>query len=175
MINNIFINKGEWESFTKEIAEVLLDHGADVNAGDSITPLIAAARAGHAGMVSLLLDRGADIEARGEAGQTALMQAVRAGQMDIAVLLVERGADAGAKEGKGHAVMGCAVEAFLNCSLNAGGVRKLISAGCPVSNADAEALIAGLEAGRPKQAAIQRSGKNTLYKALLAAAAEQTL
>ena len=47
--------------------KVLLDHGADVNAKETLrgtTPLMWAADEGHAAAIKLLIDRGADIKAR---------------------------------------------------------------------------------------------------------------
>jgi ankyrin repeat protein len=76
-----------------EIAAVLIEHGADVNARDAAgTPtLMLAARQGWTALVQLLLDRGADVQAAdrngdtilrskadGEHGQTALSPAMRA-------------------------------------------------------------------------------------------------
>lgn len=54
------------------------------------TPLLAAVHAGHADVVTLLLQQGADIHARADMGQTALHLVSDA---DLARTLVERGAD----------------------------------------------------------------------------------
>ncbi len=76
--------------------EVLLDHGADVDARIKLwngtpgcTPLMAAAEAGQAAAVALLLDRGADPAAIDQAGVTAIGYARRAGAKDIEALLRE--------------------------------------------------------------------------------------
>jgi hypothetical protein len=68
---------------------------ADVNRpeGDSEwTPLHLAAIAGHADAAALLLDRGADPEARGRFDMTPLHWAALAGQTDVVRLLLARGA-----------------------------------------------------------------------------------
>jgi ankyrin repeat protein len=82
----------------------LLDHGADVNALDKrgVAPLFIAAWRGHAGIVSLLIDRGAQLENSSsqvrEADKrmdhgTALHGAVQQGHTAIVKLLLERGAN----------------------------------------------------------------------------------
>src|SRR5687767_7871431 len=55
--------------------------------------LIAAAAKGDAATVKDLLDRGADVEARGAIGQTALVAAAFENQIDVARLLIDAGAD----------------------------------------------------------------------------------
>jgi ankyrin repeat protein len=69
---------------------------------DGFTPLHLACFFGHPEAVALLLDRGADIEARSAntrlPGVTPLHSAVAGGRRDVAVLLLERGADANATQ-----------------------------------------------------------------------------
>ena len=74
----------------------LLDGGADPewSRGRGRTALVEASIAGQLDAVTLLLDRGADIDARCVAlGYTALGWAACTGSCSIATLLVERGAD----------------------------------------------------------------------------------
>jgi ankyrin repeat protein len=80
--------------------ETLLDAGADVGSVAPIgeTALMTAVRTGVVEAVALLLDRGADVDARDrEFEQTALMLAVREAHPDIVALLLERGADVDAR------------------------------------------------------------------------------
>ena len=78
----------------------LLDAGADP---DTATPggetaLMTAARTGNVDAVTLLLDRGANVNAKDTArAQTALMWAVTENHPDIVKLLVARGADVNAQ------------------------------------------------------------------------------
>jgi ankyrin repeat protein len=83
-----------------EIAKMLLDRGADVNAVDSFgrTPLHAAARLAQYKMVRLLLERGADVNARDAKLRTPLHLAVLADENEMVKLLIDRGADVNARD-----------------------------------------------------------------------------
>ncbi len=73
----------------------LLARGASPNAegpDGSFTALIAAAENGHAEIVRLLLDRGADINRRDFEGKTALDRAREAGHAEIVQILERAGA-----------------------------------------------------------------------------------
>ena len=68
-----------------EIARLLLEKGADVNAHERFgrTALMAAASSGAPEMVQLLLDKGAKVEAKDIYGTTALMIAARRNSVEI--------------------------------------------------------------------------------------------
>jgi uncharacterized protein len=77
---------------------VLLELGADASLAAyenalSLTPLHMAATGDHAGIVTALIAAGADTDARGTMGGTALMWAVFEGSRDAARALLEGGAD----------------------------------------------------------------------------------
>ena len=77
-------------------AQLLIDAGADVNAVSSLgrTPLIVAASAsGNAGVVRLLLARGARVNDADTTGVTALVAASVSDSLEAAELLLARGAD----------------------------------------------------------------------------------
>ncbi len=81
-----------------EIARLLVDAGADVNAADNPadwTPLHAVVGSGDRELIELYLDSGADIEAQDSNGQTPLKTAILAQNLnlDIVALLLDRGAD----------------------------------------------------------------------------------
>src|SRR5947209_5518941 len=78
-----------------EIARMLLERGADINARDEWgrTALMIGADEGYSELVSLLLDWEADVHARDERGYTALMFAAWKGHLDVVKALIERGAD----------------------------------------------------------------------------------
>ncbi len=86
----------------KEIAEILLDGGADVNArsknerfGREITPLHAAAANRHIAVAETLLDRGAEVNAKDKSGFTPLALAADGRNDLLVILLLERGGTVG--------------------------------------------------------------------------------
>lgn len=83
-----------------EVAEVLLRHGANVDARnkkEGIAPLGRAASEGNQAMVKLLLSYKADIKARDNEEYTALHDAAERGHAELAELLLARGADPNAR------------------------------------------------------------------------------
>ena len=84
----------------KEIAELLIDKGADVNAKyDGWTPLHDAASYGHKEIAELLITNGADVNAKDIIGFTPLQFAQT---KEIAELLITNGADVNAKDKYGR-------------------------------------------------------------------------
>jgi len=78
----------------KEISELLITKGADVNAINSVgdTPLHSAARAGHKDIVELLIAKGADVNAKDNQGRTPLWWANHRGHKKIVELVRKHGA-----------------------------------------------------------------------------------
>ncbi|KAJ6524900.1 ankyrin repeat-containing domain protein [Mycena vulgaris] len=80
-----------------ERVTMLLDHGANVNIQheDQLygTPLQTASYWGHAGVVRLLIEKGADVNDKGGKYGTALHTASHTGRAEIVKLLLENGAD----------------------------------------------------------------------------------
>jgi ankyrin repeat protein len=82
----------------EEAAQVLIDHGADVDRLSNgpiaqVPPLGTAAFVRSLPLARLLLDAGADVDRRGGLGFTALHAAAGNGDLDLARELVARGAD----------------------------------------------------------------------------------
>lgn len=86
--------KAAWEGQT-EIAQILLDAGADVNAADpdGTTALMSAITRQWDDLVELLLDAEADPNLENTYKQTALQGAIGADRVDLLELLLEHGAE----------------------------------------------------------------------------------
>jgi len=76
----------------KEMVQLLLDNGADVNGTDKYkdTALIVASFWGRLDTVQLLLDRGAKVDLVNDEGETALSQAKKEGHQEIVDLLSKK-------------------------------------------------------------------------------------
>ena len=84
----------------KEVAELLIAEGADVNAKDSTfgrTLLHIAAREGHKEIVELLLAKGVDVNAKDKEGKTPLDAAIYGKNPQTADLLRKHGGKSGAE------------------------------------------------------------------------------
>jgi ankyrin repeat protein len=86
-----------------EIVGLLLDRTppGEQNAARTSLLLVAAA-GGRTDNVRLLLDKGADVNARTDNGQTPLMLAAKSAKKDTVKLLLEKGADAGVRDQAGN-------------------------------------------------------------------------
>ncbi len=76
-----------------DITELLIRHGADVNAKQiqGITPLHEAAHNGQTKLLKLLIDNGADINAKMDNGQTPLFMANEKNFQETAELIIKQG------------------------------------------------------------------------------------
>jgi ankyrin repeat protein len=103
----------------------LLDRGADPNLPGRVPPLWLAERTDIA---SLLIDRGAAIDARDANGMTALMVAVGLARSEVAALLIRRGASLDARDQSGRTVMHHAAKgnspAIVGALMDAGAVAN---------------------------------------------------
>ncbi|XP_029959243.1 B-cell lymphoma 3 protein homolog [Salarias fasciatus] len=84
----------------KDLARLLLDAGADINAMDvksGQTPLMHAVENNNADLVRFLIENGCDVNSQSYSGNTALHSACGRGQVDTVRLLLKSGADSGLK------------------------------------------------------------------------------
>ena len=98
---------------TKEIADLLISKGADVNAKEAknqITPLHWAAWRGRKEIAELLIAKGADVNVKNKDGGTPLHNAAWKGHVEIAKLLIVKNADVNAKDVEGQTPLDWAEE-----------------------------------------------------------------
>jgi outer membrane protein assembly factor BamB len=81
----------------KDIVELLIQKGADVNAGPQ-TPLLFACQRGKKDVIELLISKGADINVKNNSGQMPIHFLARDGYTDIVELLIAKGADVNVKD-----------------------------------------------------------------------------
>ncbi|OHC69006.1 MAG: hypothetical protein A2045_14220 [Rhodocyclales bacterium GWA2_65_20] len=94
-----------------EAVQWLLAHGARVGReAMQWTALHYAVFAGHSAIAELLLDRGADLDARSPNGSSVLMMAVYEGREDMARWLLARGADTRGKNENGDGALDWAMK-----------------------------------------------------------------
>lgn len=77
------------------------------------TALLRAVNYGNEMLVSLLLDHGADIDAKDSLGWTALSRAVVNGNVKMVQLLVHRGANVNIKNGNGRSALAVTLSALV--------------------------------------------------------------
>ncbi len=99
------INQADQRGFTpltlatyveaKEMVELLLENGANVNAQDAAgnTALMGVCFKGHLDIAKILIDKGADVNISNHNQATALSFAVNFGKTEMAHLLLEKGAN----------------------------------------------------------------------------------
>lgn len=95
-----------WYRWDHDVIKLLIESGADVNAGDNrgSSALIYAAQARpqvDLAVTELLLKGGSDVNAKGEEGMTALMHAAMRDDARLAKRLIEARADVAARDAKG--------------------------------------------------------------------------
>lgn len=111
-----------------------LYHGTfDAVGTPSNAPLATAALAGDLRIAALLVQYGADVNAEGEFGETALDQAARSGNKGVVELLLAHGAKVGHKNDSGKTALHLAVT-----SNDPGTVAVLINHGADVNDRDGD-------------------------------------
>ncbi|WKY01863.1 hypothetical protein Q1695_015685 [Nippostrongylus brasiliensis] len=147
------VESGSWDL----VVAVFSLPECDIECKDALgrTPIIAAARCAHVGLIDMLLNKGANINQRDDHGWTALVHAVHINHLPSVQLLLDRNAEIGGrdKRGKTLAHIACA-------SASQSIVERLLEAGMLIEETDDEGRY-------PVQIAIAQKNKPAL-EALLA-------
>ncbi|ETN69585.1 ankyrin repeat protein, partial [Necator americanus] len=142
------VESGSWDL----VVAVLALPNCDIECTDVFgrTPVIAAARCAHVGLIDMLVNKGANINQRDENGWTALTHAVHKNHSPSVQLLLDRNAEIAGKDktGKSLAHIACAVASR---SI----VDRLLEAGMLIEEADNDGVY-------PVQIAIQNRNKPAL-------------
>ncbi|KAK6012798.1 ankyrin repeat protein, partial [Ostertagia ostertagi] len=90
------VESGSWDL----VVAVFALPNCDIECKDAFgrTPIIAAARCAHVGLIDMLLNKGADINQRDDYGWTALVHAVHKNHLPSVQLLLDRSADITGKD-----------------------------------------------------------------------------
>lgn len=98
--------------------------GNYIDVDQLMTPLIAACWKGHTEILALLVEHGADVNAKNNDGWTALMLASQNGHVDVVNCLLSHGADVNAKNERGATALMAASQnghvEVVTCLLNHG-------------------------------------------------------
>jgi ankyrin repeat protein len=127
-------------------------------------PLVLAAEHGHLGLVTHLIERGANINATGAWGNTALHLAADRGHEEVAALLLDRGAHANSRDRQGMTPL---VLACINHRL---GVVKML-----VQHTQGQGLDDGDEYGLTGLHYASYEGHEEVVRFLLLARADPTI
>jgi ankyrin repeat protein len=100
------------ESNNKEIAELLISKGCDLNLKNEYgnTALIIAIRYAEMEIAQLLIDKGCDLDLQNNEGNTALMISAEYGNKEIAELLISNGCDLDLKNDYGYTALIFAID-----------------------------------------------------------------
>jgi ankyrin repeat protein len=95
-----------------DVAQLLLEHGADTKAVDSgkSTPLLRASQGGYVELARILLEHGADTEIRDFKKHTPLLLASKDGHVELSRTLLEHGADTEARNDRKYTPLLLAAE-----------------------------------------------------------------
>jgi len=88
-----------------ECAKLLITHGANIQGDAGIRALHRAALCGLDDLVSLLLDKGVDVNGQVKDGETALIAAVSKGQIEVVSILIQHGANLDLIDYKGRTAL----------------------------------------------------------------------
>ncbi|GHV88520.1 hypothetical protein AGMMS50267_08830 [Spirochaetia bacterium] len=90
-------------------APAVRSYNYNIRSSDGMAPLHYAAKEGHGGYITYLLDKMADINVKNASGTTPLHEAARAGHIGIMRTLIARGANINSQDAKGNSLLHTAI------------------------------------------------------------------
>ncbi|KAJ1357510.1 hypothetical protein KIN20_015677 [Parelaphostrongylus tenuis] len=142
------VESGSWDF----VVAVLSQANCNIECKDALgrTPIIAAARFMHVGLIDLLLKKGAKIDKRDNRGWSALMYAVSKNHLPSVQLLLDRNARSNVRDENGKTL------AHIACSSASRTViDRLLEYGMPIEECDSDGLY-------PVQTAILHQNRDAL-------------
>jgi len=135
----LLIEASAYAEFQPKTLKILIEAGAGLDHRDESgsTPLIAAARKGHAGTVKFLIENGADTDGTDNEGSTPIIIAALSGREDVVRRLAECGADLDISNSKGDTALIGAIRFF-----KSGVAKYLIEKGADTKIANREGKTA---------------------------------
>ncbi|VDM59616.1 unnamed protein product [Angiostrongylus costaricensis] len=146
------VESGSWDF----VVAVLSQAKCNIECKDAFgrTPIIAAARCMHVGLIDLLLNKGAKIDQQDNRGWSALMHAVSKNHLPSVQLLLDKNAKSSVKDEDGRTL------AHIACSSASRlVVDRLLECGMPIEDRDNDGLY-------PIQIAILRQNRDALESLL---------
>eukprot|EP00730_Choanoeca_flexa_P007993 TRINITY_DN12421_c1_g10_i1.p1 TRINITY_DN12421_c1_g10~~TRINITY_DN12421_c1_g10_i1.p1 ORF type:complete len:341 (+),score=29.07 TRINITY_DN12421_c1_g10_i1:472-1494(+) len=127
-----------------EVAEFLLDSGADMEArdADESTPLLGTCKF-DAAKAKMLINRGANVHATDKKGQTTLINACHLGDPELVGMLIERGVNVNSVHENGETALSIAARHEHTAIL-----ERLLAAGANANTSRKSALIGAASLGR---------------------------
>jgi ankyrin repeat protein len=77
----------------------------NIRSGDGLAPLHYAAREGHEGLISFLIEKKADVNIKNASGAAPLHEAARSGNAGIMAVILDAGAEINAQDAKGNSAL----------------------------------------------------------------------
>ncbi len=150
------------------VAKYLIERGADVNTNTPSTPLYFAAAKQQEASVTLLLEKGADINQQDRAGDTPLHGAVRGGSASIVSILIEAGAQVNVANKSGYTPLNLAAKQSHGLQPNET-AERLLDAGAKTNVVTADPGVTGKTIGIYAGYLNARGRQDEAKKAYLAA------
>jgi Ankyrin repeats (3 copies) len=165
--DNILLVQAMQSTRAKDMVELLIKSGADVNLsdGEGVTALIRAARGGDIHIARLLIENGADVNAKNSGGESALHIAAQLGNTGYMKTLIDAKADLNSQDQKGETPLMVGASRIEV-------VKVLVEAGASPNITDISGLTALQKAQKKAEISGQKSNRVVEYLTPITASAK---